>query len=167
MATQSYLDRFLEPITEAFTPEVAQKLVDVRADGELQARIDDLRRKANDGTLTVDEEADYKDFVEAVDVISIIQAKAHNSSQALDVAWMPRRANWFGCVPVIGANIVLPQTATPAIAFHVEHVIARRLQESRGGKLSTLNPITRGDHKRPCLSRVVQAPKQGECGDRY
>ena len=76
MSTVSYLDRFLEPVTEAFTPELARALVDLRADDELQAEIDVLRRKANLGTLTPDEEVAYKDFVEAVDVISIIQSKA-------------------------------------------------------------------------------------------
>lgn len=72
----SYLDRFLEPVTEAFTPELARHLVELRADDELQAEIDVLRRKANDGSLTPEEDASYRDFVEAVDVISIIQSKA-------------------------------------------------------------------------------------------
>ena len=76
MSTASYLDRFLEPITEAFTPEVARRLADLRADNEAQAEIALLRSKANEGTLSPDEEAAYKDFVEAVDVISIIQSKA-------------------------------------------------------------------------------------------
>ena len=76
MSTVSYLDRFLEPVTEAFTPALARKLVDLRADPELQAHIDGLRQKANEGILTPEEDAEYKDFVEAVDVISIIQAKA-------------------------------------------------------------------------------------------
>ena len=76
MSTASYLDRFLEPVTEAFTPELARRLVDLRADDELQAEIEVLRQKANAGTLNSDEEAAYKDFVEAVDVISIIQSKA-------------------------------------------------------------------------------------------
>jgi hypothetical protein len=76
MSTVSYLDRFLEPVTEAFTPELARLLVDLRADDELQAEIEVLRQKANEGTLSPDEEASYKDFVEAVDVISIIQSKA-------------------------------------------------------------------------------------------
>jgi hypothetical protein len=35
-----------------------------------------LRLKANEGTLTPSEDAEYKDFVEAVDLISIIQTKA-------------------------------------------------------------------------------------------
>ena len=76
MSTVSYLDRFLEPLTEAFTPELARKLVELRANPQLQSHIEQLREKANEGTLTGEEEAEYKDFVEAVDVISIIQAKA-------------------------------------------------------------------------------------------
>ena len=76
MATVSYLDRLLEPLTEAFTPRMASVLLELRADSELEAHIDDLRLKANSGTLTPAEEAEYKDFVEAVDLISILQAKA-------------------------------------------------------------------------------------------
>jgi hypothetical protein len=76
MATASYLDRLLEPLTEVLTPRMALVLLDLRADSELEAQIDELRQKANNGTLTPAEEAEYKDFVEAVDLISIMQAKA-------------------------------------------------------------------------------------------
>ncbi len=76
MSTVRYLDRFLQPVTVAFTPELARVLVDLRADEKLQAEIEVLRLKANAGTLSPDEEVAYKDFVEAVDVISIIQSKA-------------------------------------------------------------------------------------------
>ncbi|HUG90268.1 MAG TPA: hypothetical protein VML55_05520 [Planctomycetaceae bacterium] len=76
MSTTSYLDRLLDPVTEALTPEVARTIVGLRADPELRAEIDELRRKANEGALTAEEDAEYKDFVEAIDVLSIIQAKA-------------------------------------------------------------------------------------------
>ena len=76
MPVTSYLDRLLEPVTETFTPEMARKIVEIRADPKIQADIDELREKANEGMLTAEEDAQYKDFVEAVDVISIIQAKA-------------------------------------------------------------------------------------------
>jgi hypothetical protein len=66
----------LDPLTEAFTPTMASALLGLRADFELEAHIDELRRKANDGTITPVEDAEYKDFVEAVDLISIMQAKA-------------------------------------------------------------------------------------------
>ena len=76
VATTSYLDRWLDPLTDVFTPEMASALLKLRADSELEARIDTLREKANNGTLTPAEDAEYKDFVEAVDLISIVQAKA-------------------------------------------------------------------------------------------
>jgi hypothetical protein len=76
MSTVAYLDRFLDPITEAFTPEMARKIAELRADPELQAHVEDLRKKANEGTLTTDEDADYKNFLEALDIISVIQLKA-------------------------------------------------------------------------------------------
>ncbi len=76
MSTTSHLDRMLEPVTDAMSREFAQKLIDLRVDKALQARVEELRRKANDGSISADEDAEYKDFVEAVDVISVLQAKA-------------------------------------------------------------------------------------------
>lgn len=76
MATTSYLDRLLDPLTEAFTPKMASAILELRADPELEAHIDNLRQKANEGTLTPAEDEEYKDFVEAVDLISIMQTKA-------------------------------------------------------------------------------------------
>ena len=76
MSTVSYLDRFLEPVTEAFTPALARKLVDLRADPELQTHIDMLRQKANEGTLSEAERAEYEEFVESIDIIGILKAKA-------------------------------------------------------------------------------------------
>ena len=58
--------------------ESASALLNLRADPELQARIDELRGKAYEGTLTPAEEAEYKDVVEAIDIVSIMQAKARS-----------------------------------------------------------------------------------------
>lgn len=44
MSTVSYLDRFLEPVTESFTPELARTFVDLRADDELLAEVEVLRQ---------------------------------------------------------------------------------------------------------------------------
>jgi hypothetical protein len=76
MSAINYLDRMLDPVVESFTPDVARKIVELRADAGLEQRVNDLRQKANEGTLTPDEDAEYRDFVESVDVISILQAKA-------------------------------------------------------------------------------------------
>ena len=66
----------LDPLTGALTPESASALLNFRADPDLEARIDELRGKANEGTLTPAEEAEYQDVVEAIDIVSIMQAKA-------------------------------------------------------------------------------------------
>jgi len=79
MATNDLSRSSVDPLTEAFTPRLASLLLELRAGAELEAHIDELRRKANDGTLTVAENAEYKDFVEAVDVISIVQQKLADS----------------------------------------------------------------------------------------
>ena len=76
MSTVSYLDRFLEPVTEAFTPRLARLLVDLRADDKLQAEIEVLRQKSNEGTLSPDEQREYETWVRAGTFISVLQAKA-------------------------------------------------------------------------------------------
>lgn len=47
MPTTTYLDRFLEPMTEALTPEVARVIINLRADEETEAEVQQLRDKAN------------------------------------------------------------------------------------------------------------------------
>lgn len=76
MSTASQLDRMLEPITKMMPVDFAQRLVDLRADESLQQRIGDLRHKANLGTLTPEEDAVYKEIVDAIDLIGLLQAKA-------------------------------------------------------------------------------------------
>jgi hypothetical protein len=51
-------------------------VVELRADPETQARIDELAKKANDGLLSATEKTEYEGYVEAIDVVSILQAKA-------------------------------------------------------------------------------------------
>ena len=40
------------------------------------ARIENLRAKANTGKISQEEELEYKEFVEAIDIISLLQSKA-------------------------------------------------------------------------------------------
>ncbi|WP_254511564.1 hypothetical protein [Anatilimnocola floriformis] len=67
---------FLEPIANCLTPEVAQRIVDTRVDPATQAHIDQLARKANSGTLTPSEHAEYAEIVEYIDLVAIFKAKA-------------------------------------------------------------------------------------------
>ena len=70
------LDRFLEPVRESLTPAQARRLLEFKADEGLQAKIDELARKANNSTLTEEERAEYEAFVEAGNLIAMLQATA-------------------------------------------------------------------------------------------
>jgi hypothetical protein len=48
------LDRLVEPVVRTLTPKVAKAVVELRADPELQARMDELAEKCNEGRLTPD-----------------------------------------------------------------------------------------------------------------
>jgi len=70
------LDRFLKPFTECLTPEVAQRIVNLQLDSQSQARLDELAAKANEGQLTDDERQEYEEFVEGIDLMGILKARA-------------------------------------------------------------------------------------------
>lgn len=79
MSTASHtdvLDRVLDPFTECLTPEVAQRIVNLRADAPTQARLDELADKANEGQLSAPEKAEYDRFRDAFHFVTILQAKA-------------------------------------------------------------------------------------------
>ena len=72
----SFLDRLLTPIGDCLTPEVAEKLVNLRADAVVQARLEDLAAKSTEGTLTAAERAEYDSYIHTLDVLAVLQAKA-------------------------------------------------------------------------------------------
>lgn len=72
-------NRFLDPITSLLTPEVAQRIVDFRADAKMQARLDELADKCNEGLLTPDEVKEYDGYLDAIDLVTILQLKARCS----------------------------------------------------------------------------------------
>jgi hypothetical protein len=70
------LDRILDPVAKCFTPEVARQVLELQPDPGTQARINELASKANEGLLSEDERTEYEGYVEAIDVVAILQAKA-------------------------------------------------------------------------------------------
>jgi hypothetical protein len=73
------LDRFLDPITDCLTPDVARRIVDLKIEPSLQSRLDELAAKANAGILTPAEVREYREYVEGIDVVGIFKAKARLS----------------------------------------------------------------------------------------
>jgi hypothetical protein len=76
MATASLLDKIFEPLGEALTPETAARFVAMRADDDVQRRIDELADKCTEGQLTEEERHEYDTYIRAIDFISIMQSKA-------------------------------------------------------------------------------------------
>jgi hypothetical protein len=70
------LDRLVEPVVRTLTPEVAQALMDLRADPKLQARMDSLATKCKEGLLTPEEREEYETSIRVGNFIAILQAKA-------------------------------------------------------------------------------------------
>lgn len=76
MSRTSSLSRFLDPVASLLTPEVARRIVDFRADETMQARLDELAEKSNEGLLTAAERPEYEGYVRAIDLITVLQLKA-------------------------------------------------------------------------------------------
>ena len=76
-----HLDRLLEPIAGCLSPDVAAKVADLRADDAIQERIDYLAQRANEGLLTGEEREEYAGYLHAIDVITVLQAKARSLSR--------------------------------------------------------------------------------------
>jgi hypothetical protein len=72
------LDRVLDPFTHCLTPEVARRIADLRADAEMQAHVDELASKANEGRLRERERAEYNTCRSAFHFVTILQAKARS-----------------------------------------------------------------------------------------
>jgi hypothetical protein len=74
--TSNVLSQLLEPVSRMMPVGFARELAALRATPDVQARIDELADKCNEGQLTDEERAEYDAYVDAIDVISILQAKA-------------------------------------------------------------------------------------------
>jgi hypothetical protein len=76
MSTAEMLEQVLDPFVDCLTPEAARKIIALRADPDLQARLDELADGANEGTLTAEEQAEYEKFRATFHMITLLQSKA-------------------------------------------------------------------------------------------
>jgi hypothetical protein len=72
----SILDHYFEPVVPMFSREMAQAIVSQKPDPHIMARIAELGQKSAAGTLSDAERDEYKELVDAGDVISLIKSKA-------------------------------------------------------------------------------------------
>lgn len=77
MSTQeAILDEMLEPLVEALTVDSARVLSQIQAKPAIQARVDQLAAKCNEGELTPSERDEYEEYVRIGNLLALIKAKA-------------------------------------------------------------------------------------------
>ena len=75
-STTSALNLLLEPLSRSLGSEAVQQILALRIDPAVQARIDDLADRCNEGALTAPERIEYEGYVEGISLINILKAKA-------------------------------------------------------------------------------------------
>ncbi len=74
--SSTVLDSILDPVADCLDPESARRLLNLELEPLTRRRIDDLAGRAVAGQLTDKEKIEYADYVEAIDLVGILQAKA-------------------------------------------------------------------------------------------
>ena len=81
MSAATLLERMVDPIGRALTPDAARAILAVRADDETQERIDKLADRCTDGNLTPEELAEYQEFVSLFNLLALLQVRARSVLQ--------------------------------------------------------------------------------------
>jgi hypothetical protein len=76
MNTAVGLDSVLEPLSLCLDVESARRLVAFRVDPPVQARIEMLADRANEGELSTADQVEYEALINATDFIAILKLKA-------------------------------------------------------------------------------------------
>jgi hypothetical protein len=81
VATDAF-DRAVAPVIGLLSQDQAAKIADFHADEALQLKIEELARKANEGELTADEQAEYEGYAQANRFLAVFQAQARRKIAA-------------------------------------------------------------------------------------
>jgi hypothetical protein len=78
-AISHFLDDYLDPIAEAFSPEVAVRFLKLEPSASVLARIEELADKSNAGTLSDGEWDEYRLLANVGTLVAVLKAKARKS----------------------------------------------------------------------------------------
>jgi hypothetical protein len=76
MSTSTVLDRLLDPLTSDLGAEAALRLASLPIDQGVQDYLDDLAERNTEGELTAAEREEYETLVTAIDILTLLKAKA-------------------------------------------------------------------------------------------
>ena len=82
----SVIDRLMDPVGRCLTPDVARRIISLRADPDLQSRVDALAEKANAGALSGEERSEYEQYVNFSQFVTLLQVKARDLLDQLGAA---------------------------------------------------------------------------------
>jgi hypothetical protein len=69
-------ERVLGAVGKCLDRQSAEAIIQLRADAEMQDRIEELADKSNEGRLTPDERDEYEALIRVGSFVAILQAKA-------------------------------------------------------------------------------------------
>ncbi len=75
-SAQTALERVLAAVGQCLDRQSAESLLRLRADKEMQGRIEELADKCTEGTLTPEERDEYEAMIRVGNFVAILQAKA-------------------------------------------------------------------------------------------
>ena len=70
------LDRLVDSLGRCLTPESAKRLLELRADPQLQSLVDKLSEKNSSGRLTAKEQSEYASYVSFGTFVALLKSKA-------------------------------------------------------------------------------------------
>ena len=76
------LDLMFDPLARTFSKSQTQQVLGWKLTADQEERLEYLRERANEGTISENEDREYKRLVEDLDVIAILQAKARLAQSA-------------------------------------------------------------------------------------
>ena len=70
------LEGLLDPLASSLAPSALRRIMEFQNSPQVQARVDYLAKRANDGELTPDEDAEYEALIDGAELITILKLKA-------------------------------------------------------------------------------------------
>lgn len=74
--SQSAFHRGTAPLFALLSAEQTRQLAELQGDPELEGRLTELAEKANEGSLSESDRAEYEAYIEANNLLSVLQAEA-------------------------------------------------------------------------------------------
>jgi hypothetical protein len=76
------LDALLDPLSQCLDLASARRVAAFEVDPAVQARVQSLAERANNGELDEEERAEYEAFINVADLISILKLKAQKQLES-------------------------------------------------------------------------------------